>query len=278
MTSLSQKYKIFTMKYVLKFLIRSHLFLALASFVFFIGIQSYSELIWIYAFMISMGIIGIYNSHRLWKYNRKRLPEHMQKWTFRNKTSIYILSIIPTFSASFLYLYYFFGNPLIDFLTGLCVFVSVFYVCRLMTFSLREIPYMKVIFVILIWYLLFFVFPYLIFGITQQWLLGFLLLLIILIPSDIKDVYFDPKEMKTIPQIMGLNRSIRIIQLVILSSVLILLFRDEELSNSLPWIFGFLYFFLLTLFYKKIGYKYFFVFADFTFLLIGGVGFILFYM
>ena len=146
------------------------------------------------------------------------------------------------------------------------------------SFSLREIPYMKVIFVILIWYLLFFVFPYLIFGIPQQWYLGFLLLLIILIPSDIKDVYFDPKEMKTIPQIMGLNKSIGLIQLAILSSVVILLFRDEDLNNSLPWIFGFVYFFLLTFFYKKIGYKYFFVFADFTFMIIGGIAFILHYI
>lgn len=263
------------MKCLLKFLIRSHLFLASASFVFLIGIQDNSKLTWIYAFMITMGVIGIYNSHRLWKYNRNRLPEHMQKWTFRNKTSIYILSIIPTCSASFLYLYYFFGEPLIDFLTGFCVFVSVFYVRRLRTFSLREIPYMKVIFVILIWYLLFFVFPYLIFGIPQPWLLGFFLLLIILIPSDIKDVYFDPNEMKTIPQIMGLNKSIGLIQLAILSSVVILLFSDEYVNNSLPWIFGFLYFFLLTFLYKKIGYKYFFVFADFTFMIIGALAFIL---
>ena len=71
--------------------------------------------------------------------------------------------------------------------------------------------------------LYFFVFL-LIFGIPQPWLLGFFLLLIILIPSDIKDVYFDPKEMKTIPQIMGLNKSIGLIQLAILSSVVILLF------------------------------------------------------
>ena len=106
----------------------------------------------------------------------------------------------------------------------------------------------------------------------------FFLLLIILIPSDIKDVYFDPKEMKTIPQIMGLNKSIGLIQLAILSSVVILLFRDEDLNNSLPWIFGFLYFFLLTFFYKKIGYKYFFVFADFTFMIIGGIAFILHYI
>ena len=167
---------------------------------------------------------------------------------------------------------------MIDVLTVFCVFVSVFYVRRLRTFSLREIPYMKVIFVIIIWYLLFFVFPYLIFGIPQPWLLGFFLLLIILIPSDIKDVYFDPKEMKTIPQIMGLNKSIGLIQLAILSSVVILLFRDEDLNNSLPWIFGFLYFFLLTFFYKKIGYKYFFVFADFTFMIIGAIAFILHYM
>ena len=121
--------------------------------------------------MISMGVIGIYNSHRLWKYNRNRLPEYMQKWTFRNKTYfIYILSIIPTFFSFIFISLLFFGEPLIDVLT-------VFAFCKcilrppLEYLFFKRNPLYESDFVIMIWYLLFFVFPYLIFGIPQPWLL-----------------------------------------------------------------------------------------------------------
>ena len=257
------------MNSIFKYLIRSHLFLALCSFIFLVGLQKESSLSWIYALMISMGIIGVYNSHRLWKYGKNRLPGYMKEWTSVNKRSLYFLAIIPTIFAALLYYSFFGGNPTQDLLAVICVLISVFYVKRLGKLSLREIPYMKVIFVILIWYFLFFVFPFMIFDSPQPWLLGFLFLLIILIPSDIKDVYFDPKDMRTIPQIIGLNKSVRVIQLIVLLSILILSFRFEEVNNAPAWIFGFLYFLLLTFTYKKIGYKYFFVFADFTFMLIG---------
>ena len=42
------------------------------------------------------------------------------------------------------------------------------------------------------------------------------------------------------------------------------------------WVFIFL--FIDFLLQKKIGYKYFFVFADFTFMIIGGMAFILHYI
>lgn len=257
------------MKGIVKALIRSHLFLSTCSFVFLFGLYHEYENSFIYSFMISMGIIGVYNGHRLWKLNKGRLPDTMHNWTLLNKNPIFILTIISTLSAVMLYFIFFSGNILRDVLTVICVVISVFYVKRFGRFSLREIPYMKVFFVIFIWYLLFFIFPFMIFKVSQPWILSFLLLLIILIPSDIKDVYFDNEKMRTIPQVIGLYRSVILIQLLIAVSIFILFFQRDEIQNALAWLLGFCYFFSMTLVFKKIGYKYFFVFADFIFMIIG---------
>lgn len=265
------------MKSILKYLIRSHLFLSLCSFFFLFGLHYEYELSFIYALMISFGIIGVYNAHRLWKFKKGRLPEYMKDWVFLYRNSILALSITTISAAMLLYYLFFSGDALQDFLTAICVLISVFYVKRLGAFSLREIPYMKVLFVISIWYFLFFLFPHMLFKAQQHWGLSFLFLLIILIPSDIKDVYFDHQKMRTIPQVTGLNKSVRLIQLIVICSLMILLINMNEIRNATSWLVGFTYLFTLTLFYSRIGYKYFFVFADFTFLVIGAVSIFLKY-
>ena len=261
-----------------KYLLRSHLFLAVCSFVFLFGLHYDYDFSSLYSLMISLGIVGVYNAHRLWKFKKNRLPFYMREWTSMNKKSLSFLAIIPTIIAMLLYYFLFSGQPAQNLLALVCVLISVFYVKRIGRTSLREIPYMKVVFVIMTWYLLFFIFPYMIFDAKEPWLLSFFFLLIILIPSDIKDVYYDHEEMRTIPQVAGLNHSIRIIQLIILISMFILLFEINEIPNASAWLIGFSYFFVLTVVYNKIGYKYFFVYADFTFMLIGGASIYLHYM
>lgn len=263
---------------ILKYLLRSHIVLALHSFIFLFGLYFEHKYSWIYALMISLGIIGIYNSHRLWKLKKGRLPTVIHDWTLLNKRTIYVLAIIPTLLAMFFYFWLFSGDLLQNVLTILCVVISVFYVKRIGKFALRDIPYLKVLFVLAIWYLLFFIFPYWLFDYDQPWMLNFLFLLIILIPSDIKDVYFDQKEMRTIPQVVGIQKSVNIIQLIVIISIIMLWFEWEIVRNGWAWMFGFLYFFILTLNYKKIGYKYFFVFADITFSLIGIVTIFLYFL
>ena len=100
--------------------------------------------------MISLGIIGIYNSHRLWKLKKGRLPNAIHDWTLLNKRSIYVLAIIPTVMSMLLYFWLFSGDLLQNLLTVLCALVSVFYVKRIGKFALRDIPYLKVIFVLII--------------------------------------------------------------------------------------------------------------------------------
>jgi hypothetical protein len=78
--------------------------------------------------------------------------------------------------------------------------------------------------------------------------------------------------------VVGIQKSLNIIQLIVIISIIMLWFEWEIVRNGWAWVFGFLYFFILTLNYKKIGYKYFFVFADITFSLIGIVTIFLYFL
>ena len=250
-------------------IIRSHLFLAFSSFIFLFGLYSKSENSILYALMISFGIIGIYNGHRLWKFRQKLLPTDIYEWTFKHKRKLIFLSVVTLSISMSVYCLFFSDFIFQNLLALVCVLISIFYVKRIRRFSLRDIPYLKVWFVIAIWYCLFFVFPFLFFGVSPPWVTSLLLLIIILIPSDIKDIYYDRSELKTIPQVLGVRLSLRTIQGIIVLALILILLPIERFQNPEPWIIGFTYFLLLSIFYERIGYRYFFVCADASFLLIG---------
>lgn len=258
-----------SMNNLLRSIVRSHLFLSFSSFVFLFGLYSKSENSLLYALMISFGIIGIYNGHRLWKCRQRQLPTEIYNWTFKHKRKLIFLSVVALSISISIYGLFFSGYLFQNLLALVCVLISIFYVKRIRKLSLRDIPYLKVWFVIAIWYCLFFVFPFLFFGVSPSWMTGLLLLIIILIPSDIKDIYYDRSELKTIPQVLGVSVSLKMIQGIIFLALILLLLPIERIQDPEPWIIGFTYFLLLTIFYVRIGYRYFFVFADASFLLIG---------
>ena len=253
----------------LTYLIRSHILLAVFSFFFLYGLNFYYQGAFTYSLTISFGILGVYNFHRLWKFKKGRLPLEINSWTFYNRRSIWFFSVSMLISAMTLYLIFFSANFTQNIAAFICLTISIFYVKRVKSLSLREIPYMKVFFVIAIWFILFFVFPYMLFNAPQEWGIALMFLFVILIPSDIKDVFFDHQKMRTIPQVFGLNGSIRMIQIVVVTALLILICFRASVSHIEAWAAGFSYLLLLSFMFKKIGYKYFFVLVDFAFLLVG---------
>ena len=243
--------------------------LALFSFFFLYGLHYDSQGSFIYSLTIAFGIIGVYNSHRLWKLKKGRLPNEIHVWTLNNRRSILLLALSMLLSAMVLYAIFFSDNIAQNICTLTCLIISVFYVKRLKSIALREIPYMKVLFVIAIWYTLFFIFPYMLFGVGQEWFISFMFLIVILIPSDIKDVFFDNQKMRTIPQVFGLKGSIRMIQFFVLINLFILMFYEASISNLEGWTAGFSYLLILSFMFKYIGYQYFFVLVDLAFFLVG---------
>ena len=85
--------------------------------------------------------------------------------------------------------------------------VCVFYVAKLGKISLREIPYIKIHLIAIIWVLIVFVFPLT----NEAFALNFfyyalphyLYIIGVTIPFDIRDLKHDSKEQKTIPQLFG---------------------------------------------------------------------------
>ena len=161
------------------YLIRSHILLAVFSFFFLYGLHSHHEDAFTYSLTIAFGIVGVYNAHRLWKYKKGRLPNEIHSWTLSNKRSILFFSFSMLLSAVVLYAKFFSSNITQNICAFACLVISVFYVKRVKSLSLREIPYMKVYFVIATWYVLFFVFPYMLFGVDQEWGISFMFLLVI---------------------------------------------------------------------------------------------------
>ena len=109
--------------------------------------------------------------------------------------------------------------------------------------------------------------PYLIFDTFINPIEGALFLFAILIPSDMKDVTYDPKDMRTIPQLIGIKRSLTLIQIVVISGLLYSLIVPS--MNTYMWLSGFSYLFIISLFYKKFNPQYFFTWIDLGFFIVG---------
>ena len=81
----------------MEYAIRSHIHLAIFSFVYILGLYKANQYAPYYALMFAFGILSIYNFHRLWKLRRGDLPGVILNWLEANKASVIFLSIITLF-------------------------------------------------------------------------------------------------------------------------------------------------------------------------------------
>ena len=112
------------MSKVMEYAIRSHIHLAIFSFIYIHGIYNGNEHSPYYALMFAFSILSIYNFHRLWKLRRGDLPDVILNWLEANKASVIFISIISLLLAGYLYARYFAQNYLIH------LFCFDFYQCK----------------------------------------------------------------------------------------------------------------------------------------------------
>ena len=251
----------------IEFAIRSHLHLAIFSFVYVSGLYKGEVHSTYYALMFAFGILSSYNLHRLWKLKQGDLPDLVLKWLGANKSSISILSTCSTLGAVYLYVSYFSKNYFLHLLFAACILISILYVYRIRRYSLREIPYLKIYLVFGVWYFLLHIMPYILFDSLIFPFEGVILLFAILIPSDMKDIDFDAKEMRTIPQLIGTNNSLKLMRLLSLIGISYSLIIHNQFM--LPWIISFSYMFVTTFFHSRTNQDYYFVWIDACFLIVG---------
>jgi 4-hydroxybenzoate polyprenyltransferase len=131
--------------------------------------------------------------------------------------------------------------------------LSVFYVFPIIPFyskspTLREIPYLKIIFIGIVWSIAIVWIPL----IDTKFPIGmatpntfyalfqnFLFVIAITLPFDIRDIQFDKlNKLKTIPQILGSKKTVLLSELLLVGSILLLAISDIKLQHFYALLIG----------------------------------------
>lgn len=162
-----------------------------------------------YGLFTAFSTLFVYNGQRLVKI--KQYQSNWLTWASNHKNWLLFVMLIA-FVASVLTLFVQIGIGIPGFvLLFISASISVFYVIRVRRKSLREVQYLKIHLISAIWCLLLITFPFVNEGITDNLttllLLHYCYILAVAIPFDIRDLKYDPKSQKTIPQIIGVRGS-----------------------------------------------------------------------
>lgn len=211
-------------KSALLFLLNSSVLLAFFSFVFTFGLHSNWENKLSYSSAIFFSVLGIYNFHRLYKFQKKQLNLPMSNWVAKNLRIIQLLCSIGIITSSTLFVFLLKFNLANLLLLSACLLISIFYVIS----KWREIPFLKAAFVSVVWTVILVILPSLLQGKyeSQSWI--FLLFFYALtIPADARDMEVDQKKLNTLPQLIGKKQSFWVVLLLLNLFTLLYPFSQE---------------------------------------------------
>ena len=203
------------------FFFHSYGFLSLCAFIFSLGILLQSPFSFEFSSAIALAVFGVYNGHRLLKFHQSKLTIEMSAWLSMSNNLLAIRSFVVFGLALscvlFIHLFSLFSSAI--FLLGITLLLSALYIGVFSDLILREIPFLKALLVTISWFIVLVYIPKS-YGQNFQYIdFSFLILFYALtLPSDLKDIKFDPASFKTIPQLIGSKKSL------ILFNVLMALF------------------------------------------------------
>ena len=198
------------------FFFHSYGFLSFCAFIFSLGILSQSPFSLEFSSAIALAVFGVYNAHRLLKFHQSKLTIEMNEWLSKNLHAIRSFVVFGLALSCVLFIHLFNLFSLAIFLLGLTLLLSALYSGVFSYFILREIPFIKALLVTISWFIAL-VFVPKSYTYNFQYLdFSFLILFYALtIPSDLKDIKFDPASFKTIPQLIGSINSIHFFNVLI---------------------------------------------------------------
>lgn len=182
---------------------------------------------WSYLLVVFFSTLFTYNFQRLIKHKRLTsiVPSERHEWISNH---FGLLSGVAFISLIFALLFALTIGFRSLFLLGITGIISLLYT----GFStnkhsgLREIPMMKIIWISIVWSIATVFIPleenheYV--NKDLLWMLHqFLFVLVLCIPFDIRDLPYDPKHLKTLPQMLGIKKSVAAGELLLIIMVLI---------------------------------------------------------
>lgn len=163
-----------------------------------------------YGVFALLGTFIVYNFQRLVKHHKIANKSPHLQWVDKHYKGL-VASLIMAFAGFVFSLFQVINwNTETLVLGGIMAIICFFYIIPIGTKNLRELPYLKIHLIAIVWVFIVALFPLL----NEQhleldhWFFGashYLYILAICIPFDIRDLVHDKAEQKTIPQLIGVQ-------------------------------------------------------------------------
>jgi len=251
-------------------LIFSNLIISLSAGILCLGIGSYfsHDLEWQKALFVFFSTLCVYNFQRILKINSKSTLSDQMNWMTKHRFASYTFTLIGAIGCIYLFVNYFF-HPYYFLLFIPAGIICLLYALQFLswkknTISLRDIPFIKIILIAIIWSVSCFWFPVLknpTLSALEKILLsfvGFIYIISVTIPFDIRDLKYDSVSQKTIPQILGWKRAKILSILLLFLSFSGLVILSYGLIESIYFWFAFALHFTLLLGVKPDNPNYYF--------------------
>ncbi len=198
-----------------------------------------------------------YNTIRFLKYKSSALKQDLSDWFEGNKMKVWILMCISFLGV--LYMSFFMKTSallvLLPFFLIVVSYMAPVFPYGISNRTLRNLPFVKIFSIGLAWSGVSVIFPLVNSGVVLDrivwffFLYQFLFVFVWTLPFDIRDITHDIQEMKTIPQIMGIERTkktgiVLLVCMLLMSSVLF------ENSHSFVLLSG-LFFLMVALLFSR---------------------------
>lgn len=210
---------------------------------------------YLYGLFAFFSTFSVYNGQRLIKSTYPTETPWLM-WVRRNEKSLYLATFasgLLTFSCLLLIGKISLESILLLLISGV---ISLFYVIPVKGVIMREIPYIKIYLIAIIWTVVLILFPMLNenkfeWSVALHALAHAFFIISVAIPFDIRDVKFDHDSHKTIPQVIGIRWAKSISTLLLVSFLLIMVLSAPQLMVSPVFYCAFAVQFVLVLFMNE---------------------------
>lgn len=202
------------------------------SFSDFIGLENKL----LYGLMLFFGTLFIYNIQRMLRFKEiSGSSSSRHQWIKKNKNIIYVLLFLSGVGSSVSFCFLVNNSIALSSLLFICL-ISIVYAFRIdkKKRTVRELPHIKIHIIALSWMILAFLWPILnsetpfTIELFLSCLAVYLYFIGITIPFDIRDLPYDLKHQKTVPQILGIKKSKVLAVLILVVSFLLLLYTYSD--------------------------------------------------
>lgn len=191
---------------------------------------------YLYGLFALFSTFSVYNGQRLIKSAQPTQTPWLL-WVQRNEKSLYLATFasgLLTISCLLMIGKVSFGSIILLLISGV---ISLFYVIPVKGIVMREIPYIKVYLIAITWAIVLILFPILNEGkftisVVFHVIAHAIFIIAVAIPFDIRDVKFDQRTQRTIPQIIGVIWAKSVSSTLLFLFLMIMLFSTPALWET----------------------------------------------